>query len=90
MNLHALHSLMSKNGFHYFEGKTNSTDNNLYLSFSTGNKGHGELIDLRIGSDDNHDIEYTFPNIQYKLTNLHEQRIFELLYSAFNKTNFYE
>jgi hypothetical protein len=51
MDLKALHSMMSRKNFHYFEGQTNN-DNNLYLSFSTGYNGRGNFVDIRIGDID--------------------------------------
>lgn len=57
MDLKALHSLMIKKKFHYFEGKTNDRDDSLYLSFSTKHNGRGDFIDLRIGNTDN-DVKF--------------------------------
>lgn len=53
MDLKSLHSLMSKKGFHYFEGQTCSKDNDLHLCFSTVRNGRGHLVEIRIGDIDN-------------------------------------
>ncbi len=57
MELKALHSLMSRKGFHYFDGHTNDNENNLYLSFSTMHNGRGDMVEIRIGEMDN-DIKF--------------------------------
>ena len=53
MDLKALHSMMSRKNFHYFGGKTNDRENNLYLSFSRLHNGRGDSVDIRIGDVDN-------------------------------------
>ena len=53
MDLKKLHSIMSRKKYHYFEGKTNDIENNLYLSFSTLHNSRGNIIDIRIGDTDN-------------------------------------
>lgn len=56
MNLASLHSLMNKKGYYYFEGHTNSNDNDLYISFSTLRNCRGDFVKIRIGEFDN-DVE---------------------------------
>lgn len=78
MDLKALHSMMSRKNFHYFEGKTNDRENNLYLSFSTGHNGRGNSIDIRIGDIDN-DINCYIDTTNIELKNVGDNEIFSLI-----------
>lgn len=77
MDLKALHSIMCKKDFHYFNGFSNNSYGNLYISFSTQCNGRGKCVDIRIGSVDN-DIEMFLPeHIEYK--NVDDTFVFILL-----------
>lgn len=78
MDLKALHSMMGRKKFHYFHGKTNDKENNLYLSFSTGHNGRGNSIDIRIGDIDN-DISCYINMVNIELKNVGDNEIFSLI-----------
>lgn len=78
MDLKALHSMMGRKKFHYFHGKTNGKENNLYLSFSTGHNGRGNSIDIRIGDIDN-DISCYINMVNIELKNVGDNEIFSLI-----------
>jgi hypothetical protein len=78
MDLKALHSLMSRKKFHYFDGKTNDKENNLYLSFSTLHNGKGDNIDIRIGDIDN-DINCWINSTNIEMKNVGDNEIFSLI-----------
>ena len=78
MDLKALHSIMSRKKFHYFEGKTNDRENNLYLSFSTQHNGRGNNVDIRIGDIDN-DINCCIGTTNIELKNVGDNEIFLLI-----------
>jgi len=78
MDLTALHSIMSRKKYYYFEGKTNSRENNLYLSFSTLHNGRGDIIDIRIGDVDN-DINCLVDNIRTENKQITDNDIFLIL-----------
>lgn len=78
MDLNALHSMMSRKKFHYFEGKTNDRENNLYLSFSIGYNGRGNSVDIRIGDIDN-DINCCINTTNIELKNVGDNEIFSLI-----------
>jgi len=61
MDLKVLHSIMSRKGYHYFDGKTNSVNDNLYMEFSTGYNGRGDWVEIKIGSE-LHNIRYKDKN----------------------------
>ena len=78
MDLKALHSIMSRKKYHYFEGKTNDRENNLYLSFSTLYNGRGNSIDIRIGDTDN-DINCLVNNNRTENKQITDNDIFLIL-----------
>ena len=78
MDLKALHSLMSRKKFHYFEGQTNDRENNLYLSFSTGHNGSGNSVEIRIGDTDN-DINCWINSTNIEMKNVDDNEIFLLI-----------
>ena len=79
MDLNALFSIISQKGYHHFDGRTNSTNDNLYLDFSTGYNGRGNFITLRLNSDDN-DIDYRTDNIERtSLKNISDSELFTIL-----------
>ena len=78
MDLKALHSLMSRKQFHYFEGQTNNRDNTLYLSFSTQHNGSGDCVEIRIGEIDN-DIECWINSTNFEMKNVSDNDIFLLI-----------
>lgn len=78
MDLKALHSMMGRKKFHYFDGKTNDKENNLYLSFSTGHNGRGNSVDIRIGDIDN-DISCYINMVNIELKNVGDNEIFSLI-----------
>ena len=78
MDLKALHSIMSRKKYHYFEGKTNDRENNLYLSFSTLHNGRGNTIYIRIGDTDN-DINCLVDNIRTEYKQITDNDIFLIL-----------
>jgi hypothetical protein len=78
MDLIALHSMMSRKKFHYFEGKTNDRENNLYLTFSTVHNGMGNSVDIRIGDIDN-DINCYIYTTNIELKNVGDNEIFRLI-----------
>jgi hypothetical protein len=51
MDLKALYSILNKKKFYYFEG--HSSNDNLYIYFSTDPGGRGDAIELRIGNINN-------------------------------------
>ena len=78
MELIALHSIMSRKKYHYFYGKTNDADNNLYLSFSTLHNGRGDSIDIRLGGVNN-DIIFLLDNIKTEYKQITDNGVFQLL-----------
>lgn len=78
MDLNALHSLMSKKKFHYFEGQTNDKKSSLYLSFSTLYNGRGNSVDIRIG-DISNDIECWIDPTYIKKKNVSDDEVFSLI-----------
>jgi hypothetical protein len=78
MDLNALHSIMSRKKYHYFEGKTNDSENNLYLSFSTLHNGRGNIINIRIG-DINNDINCLVNNNRIENKQITDNDIFLIL-----------
>ena len=78
MDLNALHSLMSRKKFHYFEGQTNDSENNLYLTFSKLYGGKGDFIDLRIGTKDN-DINCWLNSCDIGMNNVSDSEVFLLI-----------
>jgi len=78
MDLIALHSIMSRKKYHYFEGKTNDRENNLYLSFSTLHNGRGNNVDIRVGDIDN-DINCLVGNVKTENKQITDNDIFLLL-----------
>ena len=84
MDLTVLHSLMSKKKYYYFEGSTNSSHNNLYLSFSTGYNGRGDAIDIRIGVEDN-DVKSWSGNIITESSNINDNELLLFIENINNK-----
>jgi hypothetical protein len=78
MDLMALHSIMIRKNFYYFEGQTNDRENNLYLSFSTGHGGRGDVVDIRIGDVDN-DVNCCINTTHIKLKNVADNEVFSLI-----------
>jgi len=78
MDLKALHSLMSRKKFYYFDGKTNDRNNNLYVSFSTLPNGRGSSLCIRIGDIDNDINWYDYTN-NIELKNVSDNEIFSLI-----------
>lgn len=78
MDLKVLHSIMSRKKFHYFKGKTNDRESNLYLSFSTGHNGRGNTVDIRIGDIDN-DINCCIDNDNIEFKKVGDNEIFSLI-----------
>jgi hypothetical protein len=78
MDLKALHSLMSRKKFHYFEGKTNDRENNLYLTFSKLHGGRGDGVEIRIGDTDN-DINCWINSTNIEMKNVGDNEIFSLI-----------
>jgi len=78
MDLKALHSIMSRKKYHYFEGQTNDSESNLYLSFSTLHNGRGNYIDIRIGDTDN-DINCLVENNRTENKQITDNDIFLIL-----------
>ena len=74
MDLKKIFSIIKQKGFHYFEGKTNDQENNLYISFTEHSLGKGNSIDLRIGNVDN-DITYCFRNQLLKWNTVEHKNI---------------
>lgn len=79
MNLKHLHQIMSEKGYHYFDGKTNSTDDNIYLDFSTGHNGRGDWFEITIGPE-HHNIMYRDKDgelVEHK--NINDNEIFKII-----------
>lgn len=79
MDLNALHSLMSAKGYHYFEGDTNSIDDELCIYFSTIHGGRGDSLDLTIRSDSTDVIGWTHTGTETRLENLTDADLFKLI-----------
>lgn len=73
IDLIRIHSIMRDKGYHYFDGKTNNINDNLYLDFSTGHNGRGDWVEIKIGIS--HDIRYK--NGEFK--NISQGELFEIL-----------
>ncbi len=48
MTLLGLFEKMKEKGYHYFEGKTNSRDESIYVEFSTLHSGRGDSVELAV------------------------------------------
>ena len=46
MNLTALHSILRRKGFHFFEGRTNNREDYINFHFSTGHNGRGDSVEI--------------------------------------------
>jgi hypothetical protein len=87
MNLNALFTLMKQKGFYYFSGLTNTRENNLYLRFSTLYDEKGDVVEFRIG-DNNNDLQYWINDNGYthtELLNVNENEIFLFIKSDFKR-----
>lgn len=75
MDLKGLVSIMSKKGYHYIDGRTNSVNDNVYLDFSTGYNGRGDWVEIKIGStlhdirDKNNEFKDVADNELFKILN---------------------
>jgi hypothetical protein len=83
MDLKALHSILTKKGFYYFEGQTNPSSSDLNLYFSSGPRGRGTSCEIRIGDKDN-DVHLRIrningPDIEYDLKNVNDNKIFKFI-----------
>ena len=58
MTLKGLFNKMQEKGYHYFSGNTNSTDDSIYLYFSTGYNGRGNSIELAVNPLDSYDVTF--------------------------------
>ena len=79
MNIKALHSLMTKKGYYYFEGNTNSREDFLYICFSTSNGGRGDAIDLKISNEDSDIIFYKQGELPITKKNIPNNDVFSLI-----------
>ncbi len=78
MNLLALHSIMSEKGYHYFSGRTNDKEDNLYLDFSTLHNGRGNSVEIRIGKKDFDIIAY-IQDEENSWKNIQENKLYQIL-----------
>ncbi len=78
MDLKALHSIMSRKKYYYFEGSTNDREDNLYLSFSTLHNSRGNIVDIRIGDVDS-DINCFINNTRTENKHITDNDIFAIL-----------
>ena len=78
MDLKALHSLMVKKNYHYFRGKTNDRDNNVFYIFSTLYNDRGNVVEVRIGDVDN-DIGYWNNGKVTSKINLSDSEVFKFI-----------
>lgn len=75
MTLHGLFSKMREKGFHYFEGNTNSTDESIYLYFSTGHNGRGNTVELAVNPD-SYDVTFHIDSERLLLDDIDEAELF--------------
>jgi len=54
IKINDLHKLMTKHGYHYFQGQTKSDDKYIWIDFSTGAcNGRGDWYEFKLGPTGN-------------------------------------
>lgn len=69
---------MIKKKFRYFSGWYN--DNGLFFTYSTKLNERGDIVEFRIGDNDN-DMEYWVESVNVELKNITDDDVFELIES---------
>ena len=69
MNLFILFNLMKNKKYNYFSGNSNLDSDDVYVEFSTGLHGRGDVLEFRLG-DNNNDVYFYYQHSKKNISKL--------------------